>query len=96
MVASEKRIAELEGKQKSMAAATPAPGVESLASGGAESGASDGDSVAEWNTAVAAEVAKGRTKAKAISGVAKANPELHHAYVQSVNMAAKRPLGRFA
>ena len=97
MAECDKRVAIAEAKAKELEAKPqPAPGVDPLSAGGSGTITSDGDAVALWHEAVAAEVAQGKTKAKAISSTAKKNPDLHTAYVRAVNLDHKRPLGRFA
>lgn len=44
-----------------------------------------GDVIAQWEEAVAAKVAKGMPKGRAISAVVKENPELHSAYLDAYN-----------
>jgi signal peptide peptidase SppA len=49
------------------------------------------DPQAAWNEALKAEIAGGKTKAQAIAALAKSQPELHTAWVNSVNSAVGRP-----
>ncbi len=61
------------------------PGVEPIGSQGDKSQDEPLDPIKAWGEAVAAEVTKGRTKAKAISIVASRDKDLHAAYIEAVN-----------
>lgn len=90
--AANAKAAEAEAKAAEAAAksAVKPVGVEPLGTA-AKEGAKDveasADPVAEWDSCVRAEVAKGRTRAQAISNVAKADPDLHQAYIDAYNLA---------
>lgn len=92
--AAEKTAAEAKAKAEAEAkvaaaakaeaeAAKKAPGVETLGSGG-QTKAAEGDAVAQWNEAVAANFTGGRTKAQAIAKTVHDHPELHQAYLDAI------------
>lgn len=53
--------------------------------GGAAASTISGDPIAQWEAAVSAEMARGKSKARAMSSVVAKNPELHAAYLEAYN-----------
>lgn len=92
--ATQQQLAEAKAKPAPTAAK---PGVDPLISSAAHGrmGSVDGDPIAAWNEAVAAKVTAGLAKARAISAVARGNPELHAAYLAAFNSEHGRS-GAFA
>lgn len=90
---------ELAAAKDAAKAAAAKPGVAPVATGATSvAGESGGDAIAKWNEAVEAHVKAGLPKGRAISAAAKADPDLHRAYVVAINEAAgrKRAAASFA
>ena len=86
--------AELEAANK--ATAGKKRGVEPVEDAKASASGSGEESVGaieRWDAAVAEHVKAGKTRAKAIAAVAKADPDLHAEYIEEFN-AAHAPAGR--
>ncbi|MCP4571483.1 MAG: S49 family peptidase [bacterium] len=86
MAEQNQRIEASKAETEQVKAAAAKPGVDALGNGsGTPSNESAGDPIAQFNEAVAAKVKAGTSKARAISAVVKADPDLHAAYVAASN-----------
>lgn len=70
-------------------ASRAAPGVKPLGDGGGGKAEGSGDAIERWDTAIAANRAKGMSQAAAVREVVKNDPNLHSEYVAVYNCARK-------
>jgi protease-4 len=90
--ASQQELADVKAAKP---AAPAKPGVDPVTSKGGAAQSFEGDALSAWEQAIAAKVQAGLSKAKAISTVAHAQPELHAAYLAAFNAEHHRD-GAFA
>lgn len=67
------------------AAQAQSHGVPPLSNGGKPDKGDTGGAVERWNAAIAAQVARGKTKQQAVSAVVKSDPDLHAAFIAEYN-----------
>jgi len=78
--------AKRETQEAGVAAAAKKSGVEPLGSEQSKNSlAADGDPIAIFTEAVAAKIARGKTRARAVSDVIAENPKLHEDYLVAYN-----------
>jgi signal peptide peptidase SppA len=85
METQNQRIKAVEQAAEEAEAKAARPGVEPVGDGAGKPAESSGDAVAEFDTAVREQMGRGKTRRQAIISAAKANRELHAAYVAATN-----------
>lgn len=80
------KAAALEKEKAEIAAKAEPTGVEPVgAAKGKPKAEAAGDVIGQWDDAIRAEMASGKTRQQAIRAVANGNPELHRAYIRAYN-----------